>query len=303
MAALSLTDAALEGFRIPREQPRAVLIWAGVHLVFGLVISAAMITVGGNAFTEFLALSRTGNPDPQATMAAMRNLGPTYAVLLPLGLMVQAVFSAAIYRVVLRPQEHSLAYLRLGADELRLALVILIYIGLAAMAAFMVTFVGAFVAAAASAVAGPAGALVGVPLTIAGLAALIYLGVRFSLAPVQTFAERKLRLFDSWTLTKGHFWPLAGAYLLAGALTLLVVALSFGLFSAAAAALHGGDAAGAVRAFSGDMSSLQAYFTPATLIYIAFSSLLNALYYTLLFAPGAVAYRQLAHHGASEAFA
>jgi len=30
---------------------------------------------------------------------------------------------------------------------------------------------------------------------------------------------------------------------------------------------------------------------------------LNALYYALIFAPGAVAYRQLAQHGASDAFA
>jgi hypothetical protein len=280
-----------------------VLAWAGLHLLLGLGTMVAMITLGGHALADFLALAQRPNPDPQATLAAMRELAPTYAVLLPLGLIWQSVFTGAIYRLVLRPQDRAFSYLRISADELRLAVVIVVYIGLASLAAFGVTFVAALVTSLVGAVAGPAAGVVGVVLGIAGISFLVYLGVRFSLAPAQTFAERRLRLFDSWDLTRGHFWSLAGAYLLALALAMLVLLLALTLFSFAGAALHGGDMERAMRAFNGDMTSLESYFTPATIIYIAFNSVLNALYYALIFAPGAVAYRQLAQPGASNAFA
>lgn len=302
MAQLSPTDAAFEGFRIPREQPMAVLVWSGLQLVVGLVMSTVMITLGGHALADLMAASNSRNPDPEATMAAMRALGPFYAVLLPLGIIVQSVFSAAIYRVVLRPQDRGMAFIRLGADEMRLAAVSVVYIGVAALAAFAVTLAASIVAGFGVAVAGAAGGLFAAVVALAGIAALVYGGVRLSLAPVQTFAERRIRLFESWELTRGHFWRLAGAYLLALALTVLVLVLSMTLFSFAAAAMHGGDMATAMRSLGGDTSSLQAYFTPTTLVYLVFSAVLNALYYALIFAPGAVAYRQLAQVGLSDAF-
>ena len=199
-------------------------------------------------------------------------------------------------------QDRGLAFLRFGADELRLAVVSVVYIGVAALAAFAVTLTAGLVAAAGAAIAGPVAGLFAAIVGLAGIAALIYGAVRLSLAPVQTFAERRLRLFDSWELTKGHFWSLAGAYVLALALTVLVLILSMTLFSFAAAAFHGGDMTTAMNSLRGDTSSLQAYFTPTTLIYLVFSAVLNALYYTLIFAPGAVAYRQLAQFGVGETF-
>ena len=122
MADLVAADAAFEGFRIPREKPRVVLVWALLHLVMGVFMTAVMISVGGDAMARFVTLSQERNPDPAATMAAFQQLAPVYAALLPPGLLVQSVFSAAIYRVILRPADSSLAYLRLGPDELRIAL-------------------------------------------------------------------------------------------------------------------------------------------------------------------------------------
>jgi hypothetical protein len=50
---------------------------------------------------------------------------------------------------------------------------------------------------------------------------VVWLYLRFSLAAPMTFAESKLRLFESWSLTKGHVW------------SLLVVAILVGLMAGA----------------------------------------------------------------------
>jgi uncharacterized BrkB/YihY/UPF0761 family membrane protein len=55
---------------------------------------------------------------------------------------------------------------------------------------------------------------------------------RLSLAGPMTFAERRLRVFASWSLSKGVFWRLFGAYTLSfalGAIVLLLMLLIVGL--------------------------------------------------------------------------
>ena len=55
----------------------------------------------------------------------------------------------------------------------------------------------------------------GVPPEHALVGAAIYVGVRLSLAGPATCAEGRLVVFESWTMTHGHFWRLLGAYVLA----------------------------------------------------------------------------------------
>jgi hypothetical protein len=53
----------------------------------------------------------------------------------------------------------------------------------------------------------------------------IWVLVRLSLAGAITFSERRIHVSKSWELTRGRFWPLAWAYVLAFLLWLLLIFL------------------------------------------------------------------------------
>lgn len=291
--AFSPTDAALEGFRIAREKPRVMLAWAVLNLVISVVMAVVLVGTFGQTLVELEAMSQQGSEDPAEALAAMRMLAPLYAVMIPAGLLVIAVTSAAVYRIVLRPQDEGLAYLRLGGDELRLVLLMLIYLVLAIVFTFAVTLVAGILAAIAGALGGGAGALVGVLIGLGTLALMVFVMVRLSLAGPMTFAQGRLRVFESWRLTRGSFWRLLGAYVLAFLLMVVVLLLALIVFAAVAAITAGGDLGAVGRVFTPDMTSIGSYFTPAMILYLLFGAVLGAIQNAVIYAPGAVAYREL----------
>lgn len=297
----SPADAALEGFRIARERPRVLLVWAVLNFLVSIVMAVLLVGVFGETLVELEAMSQQGADDPAQAMAMMEQLGPLYALMIPAGLLLIAVTSAAVYRIVLRPQDDRFAYLRLGSDELRLVGLMLVYLVLAIGFTFVVTLVAGLLAAGAAALGGAAGALVGLLLGVGTLALMIFVIVRFSLAGPMTFAEGRLRIFASWTLTRGNFWRLLGAYVLALALIVVVLLLLLIIFAATAAVTAGGDLSQVGQVFAPDMSSVGAYFTVPMIIYLVFAAFLGAVQNAVLYAPPAVAYRALS--GAEETFA
>ena len=58
LTTFSPTDAALEGFRIAREKPRVLMVWAVVNLVISVVM--ALVLVG--AFGQTLVTAITTRP-------------------------------------------------------------------------------------------------------------------------------------------------------------------------------------------------------------------------------------------------
>jgi len=297
MATFSPTDAALEGFRIAREKPRMVLTWAAVYLVVTAIMAFLLITFAGDALMALRAAEQSGDADPAMAFQFFSKVAPVSL----LGLVVTTVFVAASYRAILRPEDDRYAYLRFGGDELRLMLLALIFVGLWMGVTFVTVMAVGILAVAVGFMAGSGGqlgagivALLGVLLSLAVLPALVWLWVRLSLAWPETFATRRLHVFHSWRLTKGHFWRLLGAYVLAIILALIVMLLGLIIYAAVAAILTGGDLTAVGQVFEPDMSSTAAYFTPAMLIYTFFAGLLGPLQYLIMFAPGAVAYRQLA---------
>lgn len=289
MTAFSATDAALEGFRITRERPRVVLVWAVFSFLVSICSAIYLISIGQEARAVLDARVAEQAPDLQAFGAAMADLAP----MMVMGLLVQCVMAAAVYRILLRPEDRGLAYLKVGMDELRLAALTFIYVLLASLMLAVVVLAAGVIAALASFAGQGAAILVAAASELFFLGLLFYVAVRLSLAPAITFAEQRIAIFDSWRLTHGQFWRLTGAYFLAICGIMVIALLVVTIFSALVAVAVGGDLQAVGKMFAPDQTSLATYFSPVMIIYLLVAGWLSALYYAVVIAPAAVAYREL----------
>ncbi len=192
--------AATAGARLIQREPAAFAVWVGVWLA--AITAAALLVAFGGALPSHLEMSgRFG-----------ARLGPYAAVLITLFLLVWAATTQAVFRAMIQPDERRFFFLRLGEDELRLAVM--------SLAAFLLILilggVPAFLLLAlASPVLEAAPQLVRV-IALAGAAGTIamdiWIGVRLSLIAVETFAEGRFSLGAYWPLTRGRFWYLLLIY-------------------------------------------------------------------------------------------
>jgi len=206
MTTFAPTAAALEGFRVIRREPLAVLVWMLLWLV--VVVSTAVAVA-------------TGPPVTLAPGGAQNNLGgiaqkfgPLAPALIVLFLLVWAGTTVAAYRSVLRPKDRRYFYLRLGVDELRLMIMTVVSFGLVlvfggAPAYLLLVLADPFMRAL-PALARDISA-VGALLTVC---VDVWLGVRLSLIAVDTVAERRFHLSAYWPLARGRFWYLLFCYAL-----------------------------------------------------------------------------------------
>jgi hypothetical protein len=208
------------------------------------------------------------------------------------------VMAAAVYRLIFRHDDTRFGYLRLGADELRLMGLTLIYILLFIALVVGVGMVSGIVVALAGLVGPPAQSFVGWLSIPISFGVIVYVLVRLSLAPVATFAERRLAVFESWGLTRGQFWRLFGAYVLAIACVVVVGFLALVVFTGAAGVvvlLTGGKLADLGLILNPKNVTLSSYLSIGLIASMIVSSVFSALWNAVMAAPGAVAYQQL--HG------
>ncbi|WP_333586633.1 hypothetical protein [Phenylobacterium sp.] len=291
MTTFSAGEAAFEGFRLSREQPRTILVWAIFHFVVSVVSALVLISMSGDVL-ELMERSDELTPDEVTQM--MMGLAPSTVVLAPLGLAVMAVIAAAVYRLHLRPQEAGLGYLRLGADEVRLAALTIIYYFLSLIGLLALIFLSGVAAGIAAVIGAGSGGLVAIGVFTFCLGLWLFTLVRLSLAPVITFDTRRLSVFESWRLTKGRFLGLFGAYVLAVATIIVVSLLMMVIFTAVAGVITvmgGGSIQDVSAVFQPDLSSVGAYFSVQTVAYLIFNALIMAIYYPVLLSPQVVAYR------------
>ena len=292
MTPYSATEAGLEGFRITRENPRAFALW--VVFSFAVSVLGAVVTVSmpAEVRTALETLRADQTPDPRQLLEALIAAAP----LLIFGLTVQCMMAAAVYRIIFRHDDVRFGYLRLGMDELRLMaltlLFLLLVIGLLVVVTVAAGLVMAVVAAAGTSIA----IFVGAVVELFAMGLVVYVLVRLSLAPVITFAERRIALFESWKYTHGQFWRLFLAYLLAAFCIVLITLLTLILFITLAfiyLTITGGSYSDISAIMNPDETAYSSYFNPGMIAYMLVGSVITALWYAVIAAPGAWAYLKL----------
>lgn len=233
-------DFAFEGFRIVRERPYVILTW-GLFLLIGNGLGMYLfMTLSGNAYAQIQQLVLHPSSDLGPLMAAYQGMLPGYAVMLPLTIIINAIVSCAIFRIVLRDEAPGFGGILFGADELRQLGVILLWWLLYFGVVIVCSFVFGLLIAIAS-IAGPVAILVSIIGVIGMIFVIGTFALRLSLCGVQTFDQKKINLFGSWSLSKPKWGTLLGGYLIA----FLMVVLVYGLCNAVAAfivaALNGGQ--------------------------------------------------------------
>ena len=215
---IGVTDEAFVGFRITREKP-VLLLWLSLVYVISMLLTFGL---GYSAIKPLLAMMQevqTGSEPSQAEfIAAAKNYGQLIAVSWPISLIAMAFMAPAVVRAVLLPEDSRFGYLRFSKDEVR-TFFALLAMGLIWFALLMVSIL---IVGMASTAGMGAAVLVGLIVVLGALIAAVYLAVKLSLVVPITVMEKRIGIAESFRLTKGHFWPLAG-------LGLLVIVLSIGV--------------------------------------------------------------------------
>jgi hypothetical protein len=300
MVPFSATEAGLEGFRITRENPRAFALWAIFSFAISVLGAIVTVSMPAEVRSALQTLSSEQTPTAQELGDALIATAP----LLLFGLTVQCVMAAAVYRIIFRHDDARFGYLRLGMDELRLMAFTILFLLLVIGLLVGVTLGAGLVMAVVSAISASAAMVAGGVVELFAIGLVAYVLVRLSLGPVITFAERRITMFESWRVTRHQFWPLFLAYALAVFGIFLIMIVTMVLFIAVSMIvikLTGGQVSDITALFNPDETSYSAYFNPGMLAYMVVGSVMTALWYAVIAAPGAWAYLKL--HGEPPAHA
>ena len=230
----AVVTTATEGFSVIRREPRAAFVW--MLLWLAAFMFAAVVVASGDP------VGLSGHKGAQGLREFSRRFGAFAVLSTAMFLLVWVTTTVAAYRAVLRPDDRRYFFLRLGGDELRLAIMTIISFVL-----FLVF--GGVPAYLLLVVIGPV--IRAVPNStqelefVGALATVcvdIWLGVRLSLIAVETVAERRFHLTAYWPLVRGRFWYLLAAYFVCFVIVFVLSLLFFllgGLLTSAAPTVLG----------------------------------------------------------------
>lgn len=257
MARFSIGTAIGAGFGLIRRRPLAIFVW-------GIVMIAPIVILYGLVAPTMIAAFSTipEGADPEAFKSAL--IGPIlqFQAVSALVQLVQllgiVVVYTAIFRAVIRPKETRWFSMRLGMDEVRVAVVgLAIAVGLYAslivilLLGFGIGF-GAYSAGGERAAIGTA-----IVLGLAFLIAIFWASARVSLIAPMSVLDRDFAFARGWKLGRGQAWPLVGMmvllWLIMMAIYMVVAAIGLAIF-AAIATMNGLADMAASGAFETDAS-------------------------------------------------
>lgn len=227
---LDLKGAATHFLRT--EGPRGFLLrFALMYAVFALVLQAISLWTQAPLYEIYVRAFTENDGDISPYMDEMNAVSMqtnlASLVMLPISLALWVLFEAASQRRYIRAEGFRLA---LGADEGRLAVVGLIWFALLIVGYLGLLFAALIPGLIVGLVAGaPLGFVVGGIVFLAGFVIALYLFARLSAASALTMRDNQIRFFESWQLTKGHGWQIAGSYFLLFAAFLILSLIFYGL--------------------------------------------------------------------------
>jgi hypothetical protein len=235
MNRISGRQALAAGFGVIAREPAAFLVWCVI--CFALGVAPQILTIGP---TLAMLGAMAGGADAAGpeVLAAQAQVMRYQPIIYLCSLAALLLVPGAIFRAVLFPEDRGAMYLRIGARELWLALIVIVLFVMYFIAIFVGMIPFLIIVGIAGFMAREGGGasvglvLLGVVLLFAFSVAVIWGLLRFSMAPVMAFAEKTFRLTESWGLTRGHAGKMFLVALALTALTLVVEVAIFGVFAA-----------------------------------------------------------------------
>jgi hypothetical protein len=293
MSEISVGSAIGAGFSLIGRKPLTVLAWGLVRVGFVALLAAIYAPAMLGMFSAMASFGPTPPPDAfsQAILPHLLVMQGAGALAQIGGLLVGAITFCAVARAVVRPGAGAFAYLRLGAPELFLAL-LLFGAGFALFFAIVILAVpvgiGAVMLFASHQYAAMA-ALIALAVIVLILV-LFYVALRFAFVVPMMVDDGQFHLFDAWTLSKGRVGSLI---VIAIAAETLLGGLSFGLFLAAIGVAAGG-LAGLPTLFQQNPAPILARLMPWAIAYGVLLIPVQGCGLAIFVAPWAQAYRDIA---------
>lgn len=298
MARFSIGTAIGEAFGVIRRRPLAVFFW-GLMMVAPSVASMALILpMMGGVFASIAADASNADHIHDAMMGEMMQVQGVSSLLNLLQLLVTVVVYTAVMRAVVRPSETSFFSLRLGMDELRVAVVGLAVVVGFYIAALILALLGVGIGFAAWGLGEPFNWLIIVALCIGLMLAIWLAAARLSLIVPASVLHRSFAFAEGWKLGRGRTGALFGMMLLILLIIIVIEMIVLGIGAVVFAVSAGGMDWARIHADIADdpFAGLQALFVANWPWVTAGGLIVSALYGVLLtlgIAPFASACRQL----------
>ncbi len=291
---------ALEApFVLLKTQALALFGWGMVRLLFGIATAALVLPM----FAAIPLGDFTSEADMQAMAVAFAPIDRVVGPLNLLGLLLSVIVWTAAMRAAAAPRgtKDRFIFLRLGMEEVYVAIILVILvIGLYA-GTFALTLLGALITFILWQFSEITAVLVAFAYAAVAIGLLLWLTARVSLIAAASRVLKTVAFEQGWKLGKGQGWKLAGtgflAWLILIVLSIVIGGLVIGLFFGVAAVmgvrLPGPDS---IHSFA-DLTEVGRPFLIPGLVLAIPLALFDGFSHAVFAAPLASACRQLMDDG------